>query len=167
MSADMKERIRNCSSNEELRKAIEWNEALRSALKNSLSVLVDLLNSAFSEVSLKDKRFQMFSPCTEEELTNYHLPNDRFDENISELKKEEHLKNFPKFKEFLRTHTTRRTYYSHVFKCSTDDCPFHFPVAGQSLSPGRKPRKNVSLLSWKILQKGVTLSLSQHWQKLH
>ena len=101
MSADMKERIRNCSSNEELRKAIEWNEVLRSALKNSLSVLVDLLNSAFSEVSLKDKRFQMFSPCTEEELTNYHLPNDRFDENISELKKKEHLKNFPKFKEFL------------------------------------------------------------------
>ena len=128
MSADMKERIRNCSSNEELRKAIEWNEVLRSALKNSLSVLVDLLNSAFSEVSLKDKRFQMFSPCTEEELTNYHLPNDRFDENISELKKKEHLKNFPKFKEFLRTHTTRRTYYSHAFKCSTDDCPFHFPV---------------------------------------
>ena len=38
--------------------------------------------------------FQTFSPCTDEELTNYHVPNDRFDENISELKKKEYLKIF-------------------------------------------------------------------------
>ena len=93
MSADMEEHIRNCNSNEELRKAIEWHEELKPALENSLSVPVDLLNSVFSKLSLKDKRFQTFSPCTDEELTNYHLPNDRFDENISELKKKEHLKN--------------------------------------------------------------------------
>ena len=96
-----------------------------------MSVPVDLLNSVFSKLSLKDKRFQTFSPCTDEELTNYQLSNDRFDENISELKWKEHLKNFPKFREFLLTHTTRRTYYFHVFKCSTDDCPFHFPVRGK------------------------------------
>ena len=29
----------------------------------------------------------MFSPCTHEEITNYHQPNDRFIENISELRK--------------------------------------------------------------------------------
>ena len=80
MSADVEESIRNCNSNEELRKAIERHEELKPALENSLSVPVDLLNSVFS------KRFQTFSPCTDEELTNYHLPNDRFDENISELK---------------------------------------------------------------------------------
>ena len=157
MSADMEERIRNCNSNEELRKAIEQYKELKPALENSLSVLVDLLNSFFSKLSLKDKRFQTFShctdeeltnyhlpngrrfnenisisPCTDEELTNYHLPNDRrFNENISKLKKKEHLKNFLKFNEFLCTHTTRRTYYFHVFKCSTDDCPFHFPVRGK------------------------------------
>ena len=96
-----------------------------------MSIPVDLLNSVFIKLSLKDKRFQTFPPCTDEELTNYHLPNDRFDENISEFKKKEHLKNFPKFNEFLRTHTTRHTYYFHVFKCSTDDCPFHFPVRGK------------------------------------
>ena len=60
-----------------------------------------------------------------------NLPNDRFDENICKLKKKKHLKNFPKFNEFLRTHTTRRTYYFHVFKRSTDDCPFHFSVRGK------------------------------------
>ena len=60
-----------------------------------------------------------------------NLPKDRFDENICKLKMKKHLKNFPKFNEFLRTHTTRRTYYFHVFKCSTDDCPFHFPVRGK------------------------------------
>ena len=80
MSADMEESIRNCNSNEELRKAIERHVELKPALENSLSVPVDLLNSVFS------KRFQTFSPYTDEELTNYHLPNDRFDENISELK---------------------------------------------------------------------------------
>ena len=115
MSADMEEHIRNCNSNEELRKATERHEELKPALENSV----------FS------KRFQTFSPCTDEELKNYHLPNDRFDENISELKNKEHLKVFPKLNEFLRTHTTSCTYYFHVFKCSTDDCPFHFPVRGK------------------------------------
>ena len=33
--------------------------------------------------------------------------------------------------EFLRTHTTRRTYCFHISKCSTDDCPFHFLVRGK------------------------------------
>ena len=56
MSADMKECIRNCNSNEELRKAIERHEELKPAVENSLSVPVDLLNSVFSKVSLKDKR---------------------------------------------------------------------------------------------------------------
>ena len=94
MSADMEQRIRNYNSNEELRKAIERHEELKPALENSLSVPVDLLNSVFSKPLLKDKTFQTFSPCTDEELTNYHLPNDRFDENIYKLKKKEHLKNF-------------------------------------------------------------------------
>ena len=131
MSADIEERIRNYNSNEELRKAIEWHEKLKPDLQNSLSVPVDPFNSVFSKLSLKDKRFQTFSPCSDEELTNYHLSNDRFHENFSELKKKEHLKNFLKFNEFLHTHTTRRTYYFHFFKCSTDNCPFHFPVRGK------------------------------------
>ena len=87
MSADMEECIGNCNSNEELRKAIERHEELKPALQNSLSVPVDPCNSVFSKLSLKDKRFQTFSPCTDEELTNYHLPNDRFNENISELER--------------------------------------------------------------------------------
>ena len=110
MSADIEERIRNYNSNEELRKAIEWHEKLKPDLQNSLSVPVDPFNSVFSKLSLKDKRFQTFSPCSDEELTNYQLSNDRFHENFSELKKKEHLKNFLKFNEFLHTHTTRRTY---------------------------------------------------------
>ena len=131
MSADMEECIGNCNSNEELRKAIERHEELKPALQNSLSVPVDPCNSVFSKLSLKDKRFQTFSPCTDEELTNYHLPNDRFNENISELKKKKRFKNCPKFNEFLCTHTTRHTYCFHIFKCSTDDCPFHFLVRGK------------------------------------
>ena len=113
-----------------LERQLNGHEELKPALENSSSVSVDHLNSVFTKLSLKDKRFQTFSPCTGEELTNYHLPNNRFDENISELKKKEHLKNLPKFNEFLSTHTTRRTCYFHVFKCSTDDCPF-FPVKGK------------------------------------
>ena len=52
ISADMEECIRNCNSNEELRKAIERHEELKPAVENSLSVPVDLLNSVFSKVSL-------------------------------------------------------------------------------------------------------------------
>ena len=36
MSPDMEECIRNCNPNEELRKAIEQHEELKTALKNSL-----------------------------------------------------------------------------------------------------------------------------------
>ena len=57
MSADIKEPITNCNSNEELRKAIERHEELKAALENSLSVPVDLLNLVFSKLSLKNKRF--------------------------------------------------------------------------------------------------------------
>ena len=100
MSADMEEHIRNCNSNEELRKAIEWYEELKPALENSLTVPVHLLNRVLSKLSLKDKRFQTFSSCADEELTNYHLPIDSFHENISKLKKKEHLKNFLKFNKY-------------------------------------------------------------------
>ena len=126
MSADMEEPIRNCNSSEELQKAIERHEELKASLENSVRVHVDPLNSVFSKLSLKDKRFQTFSQCTDEEQTIYHLPNDIFDENISKLKKKEHLKNFLKFNKFLRTHTTRHTYYFHIFKCSTDNALFIF-----------------------------------------
>ena len=186
MSADMEERIINRNSNEELRKAIERHEELKPALGNSSSVSVDLLNSVFTKLSLNDKRFQTFSPCTGEELTNYHLSNNRFDENISELKKKEHLKNLPKFNEFLRTHTTRRTCYLHVFKCSTDDCPFFFLLrerkklkalviqyrtmmtkATSIITREKTQKKNSFPLSWKILPKGFTVSLSHHRRKRH
>ena len=50
MSADIKQPITNCNSNEELRKAIERHEELKAALENSLSVPVDLLNSVFSKL---------------------------------------------------------------------------------------------------------------------
>ena len=180
MSADMEERIRNCNSNEELRKTIERNEELKPALENSLSVPIDLLNSVFVKLSLKDKRFQTLSPCTNEELKNYHLPNNRLHENISKLKKKEHLKTFPKFNEFLCTNTTRRTYYFHVFKCSTDDYPFHFPVKGKEkiesfgdpipynddegnkhYHQGEDPEEKFIPSKLENLPKGVTVSLSK------
>ena len=135
-----------------------------------MSVPVDLLNSFFRKLSLKDKRFQTFSHCTDEELTNYHLPNDRFDENISKLKKEEHLKNFPKFNEFLRTHTTRRTYYFHAqlmialfifllgekkkMKVLVIQYRTMMTKATSIITREKTQKKNSSLLSWKILPKG-------------
>ena len=168
-----------------LERQLNGHEELKPALENSSSVSVDLLNSVFTKLSLKDKRFQTFSPCTGEELTNYHLPNNRFDENISELKKKEHLKNLPKFNEFLSTHTTRRTCYFHVFKCSTDDCPFFLlrerkklkalviqyrtmmTKATSIITREKTQKKNSFLLSWKILPKGFTISLSHHRRKRH
>ena len=44
MSTDMGEHIRNCNSDEELRKAIEWHEEFKPGPENILSAPVDLLN---------------------------------------------------------------------------------------------------------------------------
>ena len=58
MSADMEEPIRNCSSNEELRKANERHEELKPALENSLSVPVDPLIQFSANYHLKIKSFK-------------------------------------------------------------------------------------------------------------
>ena len=60
MNANMGEHIRKSDSDEELRKAIERHEVLRSALENSLSVPVDLLNSFRTKYQLKINGFKCF-----------------------------------------------------------------------------------------------------------
>ena len=183
MSADMEERIRNCNSNEELRKAIERHEELRPVLENSLSVPIDLLNSVFGKLSLKDKRFQTFTPCTAEELTNYHLPNDRFDENISELKKKEHLKNFPKLTSFnvpiplgvLITCTSlnaRLMIALFIFLLGKiesfgDPIPHNHDEGNGHYHLGEDPEEKFIPSKLEILPKGVTVSLPRHRRKQH
>ena len=168
-----------------LERQLNGHEELKPALENSSSVSVDLLNSVFTKLSLKDKRFQTFSPCTGEELTNYHLPNNRFDENISELKKKEHLKNLPKFNEFLRTHTLDVLVTSTSLSAQLMIALFFLlrerkklkalviqyrtmmTKATSIITREKTQKKNSFLLSWKILPKGFTISLSHHRRKRH
>ena len=83
---------------------------------------IDLLNHE----RVKDKRFQTFCSCTDEELTNYHLSSNRLDENISKLKKKEHLKNFPNSRPYmshLKTKIKRPVFQKNATKYKwTESC---------------------------------------------
>ena len=120
MIPDMEKLIKNCNSNEEIRKAIARHDCLELAIEESLKASTDLLERVFSKLSLRNKKFKIYEPASADELSGYEL-SDPFDEDISDLQKKENIKKYPKFHEFLNTHTTRRTYYFHVFKCSSSD----------------------------------------------
>ena len=51
MSPDKENLVKNCNSNEELRKATKRHSGLKEVLDESLSVPTDLLKSVFSQLS--------------------------------------------------------------------------------------------------------------------
>ena len=42
------------------------------------------------------------------------------------------LEKFPKFSEFMKSHTQQRTYYFQIKKCSISECPYHKTIRGPS-----------------------------------
>ena len=111
MSPDMENSVKNCNSNEELRKATEHHSGLKEVLDESLSVLIDLLKSVFSQFFLKNEKFKIFEPASAEELAKYKLKDETFDESIADVEKKESLQLHPNFSNFLNIHCTSRTYY--------------------------------------------------------
>ena len=85
MSPDMENLVQNCKSNEELRKATEHHSGLKETLEESLSLLIDLLKSVFSQLSLKNEKFKIFEPASAEELAKYKLKDEIFDKSIADL----------------------------------------------------------------------------------
>ena len=43
------------------------------------------------------------------------------------------MENFAKFKKFYDTHCSQHTYYFHIFKCSSSDCPYHDNLLGEPI----------------------------------
>ena len=160
MSPDMENLVKNCNSNEELRKATERHSGLKEALDESLSVPIDLLKSVFSQFSLKNEKFKIFEPALAEELAKYKLKDEIFDKSIADLEKKESLQLYPNFSNFLNTHCTSRTYYFHIFKCESDDCKFHLPLTCplknlEILCP-IKMTTGTSIIAWVMIQKNDT-----------
>ena len=91
MSPDMENLLKNCNSNEELRKATERHSGLKEALDESLSVCIDLLKSVFSQLSLKNEKFKIFESASAEELAKYKLEDEVFDKSIADLEKKESM----------------------------------------------------------------------------
>ena len=91
MSPDMENLVKNCNSNEELRKATKRHSGLKEALDESLSVPINLSKSVFSQLSLKNEKFKIFEPASAKELAKYKLKDEVFDKSIADLEKKYRL----------------------------------------------------------------------------
>ena len=69
--------MKNCNSNDELCKATKCHEGLKEA-----HLLIDLLQSIFSQLSLNDQNIKIFGPASDADLNEYDLKQDVFDKNI-------------------------------------------------------------------------------------
>ena len=77
MSPDI-ENLKNCNSNEELRKTTERHSGLKEVLDESLSVPIDLLKSVSRQLSLKNEKFKIFEPVSAEDVAKYKLKDEIF-----------------------------------------------------------------------------------------
>ena len=75
--------------------------------------------------------FELYPPASENDISQLQdFLKSTFDDGIENLDKFPDLEKFPKFSEFLNSHTQRRTYYFQVRKCANADCEFHKPLRG-------------------------------------
>ena len=110
MPPGMEKLIKNCNSNEEICKSIVNHVDLKEAIKESLSMPIDLLKAVFSKLALK-----IFDAITDAEIEKYTLKEDQFDANITDLSRREDISKFKKFEDLLNKHTTRRTFIIVIF----------------------------------------------------
>ena len=133
MNAEHERIIKNLNSYEEIRKVCSSNDSLKKALQESLTVPIDLLKATFSTLSLKDKPFKIAESATNAELESYKDVLHVFDPDMESLQRKDQLSKYPKFKHFLDTHCTLRTYSFHVYKCENLECEYHSCIKGQPI----------------------------------
>ena len=133
MNAEHERIIKNLNSNEEIRKVCSSNDSLKEALQESLTFPIDLLKATFSTLSLKDKPFKIAEAATNAELESYKDVLHVFDPDMESLQRKDQLSKYPKFKHFLDTHCTLRTYSFHVYKCENLECEYHSCIRGQPI----------------------------------
>lgn len=131
MTSELERLAKKCNSNEEMRKACEKEPKLKEALKESLDTPIELLKEIFLKLSIARTEFLLYEPSSDDDLDSFSTNYDCFDEGIKDLKLKAKVADFPKFKHFLETHTSFRSYSFHIFKCEDLSCLFHKPLRGE------------------------------------
>ena len=139
MLADFEKIMKKCNSNDEVRQACQMEPHLKEALQNSLDTPIQLLKEIFIRLSMTQTAFRILDPASEGELDAFISNYDIFDNVIDNLTSKNKLKDFPRFQNFLETHTSSRTYSFHIFKCEDDSCIFHKPLRGPNPEPFSDP----------------------------
>ena len=182
MPPGMEKLIKNCNSNEEICKSIVNYVDLKEAIKESLSMPIDLLKAVFSKLALK-----IFDAITDAEIEKYTLKEDQFDANITDLSRREDISKFKKFEDFLNKHTTRRTFIIvifinvvtlsvHIIFCLEVKMQLKFlailfhiltKMGGNITNLAMIQRRIICHLNWEIRQSEAMVYHSLHQHKQH
>ena len=130
MSNECERSLKKTNSNEEIRKACEKDPQLAQGLKESLKPIIEILKETVPRLSMPKNKFQLYEPASNDEISSFSNFYDVFDKDIDNLRAKNKIDRFPKFKSFMETHTSLRSYSFHIFKCQDDSCPFHKPLQG-------------------------------------
>ena len=90
---------------------------MKEALK-SFKVPIQFLETIFAHLFSKGNEFMESGDFN-------RVLSKNFGEEIVSLKRKVHVVNFPKFKNFYKTHCSHHTYYFHILNCSSSNCPHH------------------------------------------
>ena len=130
MNPETERIIKNLNSTADIRKAFSMHKDLEKKLIDSLEPAKSLVETILTRLSLKDKKFKIFSAATDNEIENLKKSLSVFDKNINSLESSVDLKKFPKFYNFFKSHCNCRTYIFQIRKCIDPLCPFHKPMRG-------------------------------------
>ena len=112
MKQEYEKIIKSLNSTEEVRRAFHSHPQLEANLEKCLKYSKDLIESSLQKLSSKDKKFTIYEPASQSDISDLQdclkVP---FDENIVDLDKAADIEKFPKFSEFMKSHTQQRTNY--------------------------------------------------------
>ena len=124
MDSNSERIIKNLNTTAVIRKAFLTHKHLEKNWKDSLQPAQSLVKTVLSCLSLKDKKFEIYPPSTDDDSLLV------FDPNIKTLESSTDIKKFHKFLDFFNSHCTAHAYIVQVRKCSNPLCSFHKEMRG-------------------------------------
>ena len=119
MSEKSEREIKNWSSMTLLREGCEGNENLKSDIAQSIRPCIDLLNSRYARMSLKDQQFQIGTPASSGDIQMLFDNMKVIDDDLlmNETTKQMVGKR-PKFLHWMEKHSRERRYIFQLMKCN-------------------------------------------------
>ena len=123
MEPEMEKIMANCNSNATIRGKCDENAKFNEAINESIKPAKELMENVFRSLALKEKKFRIYSPASDEEIETYRKTIiDQFGcfPSCSDEP--------PIVKDFYDKHCVKRTYFFQVKKCDDATCSFHLPL---------------------------------------